>query len=249
MPDAHLNYRIEGSGPALLMVHGFGISFNIWAYLLPLLSSHFTLLLVELPGIGSSPAPEAGRSYLEAAADGIEYVRRAAGIERWDVLGYSSGSRAAEAYVQKYPQSVGSAVFLCPAYARSIKTSALRVSLWLDQVYPRWGDWVLRDWRLKFVISLFGFNLKRDAHADEWYAEISRLPVSVLKETIRSLPDFGARPFAVPVPASFIWGDVDIVPDRPKRMNGRDALIHANHAAPVLNPQAVAQAVLEALQE
>jgi len=249
MRDALLNYRTEGSGPALLMVHGFGISFNIWQYLLPLLGSHFTLLLVELPGIGTSPTPEAGRSYLEAAADGIENVRRAAGIEKWDVLGYSSGSRAAEAYVQKYPQSVGHAIFLCPAYARSFKTSALRLSLWLDQVNPGWGDWVLRDWRLKFVISLFGFNLQRDPRANEWYAEISRLPVAILKETIRSLPDHGARPFAVPVPASFIWGDVDIVPDRPRRMQGRDALIHANHAAPVLNPQAVARAVLAALQK
>jgi hypothetical protein len=31
-------------------------------------------------------------------------------------------------------------------------------------------------------------------------------------------------------------------------MNGRDRLIHANHAAPVLSPDAVAQAVLAALQ-
>ena len=45
----------------LLLVHGFGISFNIWKELLPLLCPYFTLVMVELPGIGESPMPRPGR--------------------------------------------------------------------------------------------------------------------------------------------------------------------------------------------
>ncbi|MEZ4836317.1 MAG: alpha/beta fold hydrolase [Caldilineaceae bacterium] len=50
-----LSYRIVGEGPPLLLLHGFGISYNIWQALVPLLHSHFQLILVELPGIGASP--------------------------------------------------------------------------------------------------------------------------------------------------------------------------------------------------
>lgn len=244
-----LNYRSEGSGPALLLVHGFGISFDIWQNLLPLLSPHFTLVMVELPGIGGSPMPEAGRAYLDAAADGIEMARLAARIDQWDVLGYSSGSRAAEAYIRKYPQGVRRAVFLCPLRVGPVKAFALRLCLGLDRIVPEFGNHVLRGASLRFLISLLGFNLRRDPHADEWYARISGAPLEALKETIRSLPAFGSRPFEVPVSAVFIWGDVDLVPRRPRRPQGGDRVIHANHAAPVLSAAQVAAAILDAFQE
>jgi pimeloyl-ACP methyl ester carboxylesterase len=248
MRELALNYRSEGSGPALLLVHGFGISFKIWQNLLPLLSPHFTLVMVELPGIGGSAIPEPGRAYLEAVADGIEAVRLSAGLSRWDVLGYSSGSRAAEAYIRKYPQGVGRALFLCPLHVGAGKALALRACLGLDRRLPGFGDRVLRGANLRFLISLLGFNLRRDPHAEEWYVEISRAPLPVLKETIRSLPDFAGRPFEVPVSAAFIWGDVDLVPRRPRHPDGWNRFIHATHAAPVLNAAEVAEAIRAVLE-
>ena len=91
-----LNYRIVGNGPPLLLVHGFGISFNIWNSIAPFLSPHFTLIMIELPGIGNSPIPEKGKSYRDQAADGIETIRNLLGIEQWKVLSYSSSTRVAE---------------------------------------------------------------------------------------------------------------------------------------------------------
>jgi pimeloyl-ACP methyl ester carboxylesterase len=246
MSDATLNYRAEGQGPTLLLVHGFGISFTIWRNLLPFLTPHFTLIMLELPGIGASPMPPPGRDFLDAAADAIETVRQAAGVESWEVLGYSTGSRAAEAYVRKYPECVRRAHFLCPVHVGPLQAGALKICVRLDRTHPRFGSWILRGRSLRFLVSLLGFNLRPDPHADEWYAEISSRPMEVLKGTIRSLPGCGARPLDVPVPASFIWGDVDLIPRRPRRMGANDNLIHANHAAPVLNPGAVASAILAA---
>ena len=87
MNDLTLNYRVEGSGPPLLLVHGFGISFNIWRDLLPRLCPHFTLVMVELPGIGASPMIRDDDDYLNASVRAVERLRLALGFDSWDVLG------------------------------------------------------------------------------------------------------------------------------------------------------------------
>lgn len=244
-----LNYRIEGKGPPLLLVHGFGISFNIWRDMLPFLRPHLTAVMVELPGIGASPLPAPGEAYLRAAIDALEGVRLALGFEKWNVLGYSTGSRFAEAYVQAYGRHVGRAIFLCPLIMDARKTFGLRFGLWVDRFFPAVGNWILSGRRLKYLIALFGFNLHPDPHAAEWYAIISARPVQVLKETLKVAARTARGPFSTSMPCSFIWGDADIVPLTPRRPEPHDDFVHANHAAPVLAAEAVAKSVLAALQD
>ena len=243
-----LNYRVEGNGTPLLLVHGFGISFNIWKNLAPLLRKHHTLVMAELPGIGESPMPAAGQTYLQAAIEGIEQVRLAVGFEKWDVLGYSTGSRIAEAYVQRYAPHVGCAIFLCPARVEVIKLLSLKIGFWIDGFLPATGDWILSGWRLKFLITWFGFNLRPEPLADEWYAEIGAAPVCVLKETLKMVISVGTKPFSVPVPCIFIWGDADIVPATPRKAGAEDYFVHARHDAPLAAAGEVVQVILSILK-
>ena len=124
-----LNYKIEGDGPSLLLCHGFGISFNIWKELGPLLGKHFKLISVELPGIGRSPHPSSGQGYLDFAIKELESLRESLDIPLWSVLGYSSGSRVAEAYLQAHGDRVERGIFLCPAYVANSKAHGLRIAI------------------------------------------------------------------------------------------------------------------------
>jgi pimeloyl-ACP methyl ester carboxylesterase len=246
-----LNYRIDGDGPPLLLIHGFGISFDIWDQLTPLLRDHFTLVTVELPGIGLSPLPPPSRPYLAAAVDALDSLRVSLAIPRWSVVGYSSGSRVAEAYVQSHTQRVERITFLAPAYATIDKSSGLRIASTLDKHFPRLGNWILSDERLRFLIHLLGFNLQPNPAVDAWYAEISSQPLEVLKATLRSLPDFGARPFAIPaqIPALFLWGREDIITKTPRKPSSRDVIIHATHAMPQTKAREVGEILLSFLKE
>lgn len=242
-----LNYQVDGNGPPLLLVHGFGISFHIWAELLPHLRSYFTLVMVELPGIGKSPMTPPGESYLRCSAEALEDVRRILGFETWDVFGYSTGSRVVEAYVQSHAAHVNRVILLCPLRMDFLKAWNLRFALWIDHLWPAFGDWMLRGGRLRFLISLFGFSLRPDSHAEAWHAEMSAVPADVLKETLRLAAATGMKPFQLPLPFSAIWGDYDYVTIRPRRPGPNAYMLHTNHAAPITAPAEVARTTLSIL--
>lgn len=200
--------------------------------------------MVELPGIGCSPL--SGRPYLEEAVDGLERVRSLLGIERWNVLSYSSGTRVVEKYIQLYPMRVDRAVFLCPAQVSATKAFGLNAIIRLDQRIPQVGNWILSGLRLKFLIDFLGFNFKKNHLSSAWFSEISSQPVRVLKETLRSLPGSGGRPFDIPaeIPALFIWGRADMITGVPRGQSLQYCIIHASHSAPQTDPQQVCHVVL-----
>ena len=241
-----LNYRIDGDGPPLLLLHGFGISFNIWTELAPRLCGHFKLVTVELPGIGLSPVPPLSGPYLAAAVDALDSLRDSLAIPRWSVIGYSSGSRVAEAYLQTHAERVERAVFLCPAQVNTHRARGLQLAARMDARFPRAGNWVLSGWRLRFLIQLLGFNLRADKRVPAWFAEITSQPVDVLKATLRSLPEGGARPFDLPegIPSLFIWGREDLITATPRKPSARDALIHATHSMPQTSTREAAEIIL-----
>ena len=55
MPAIEVDYAIEGTGPALYMVHGIGSRKVTWQGLIPHLRAHFTCVSFDLRGHGSSP--------------------------------------------------------------------------------------------------------------------------------------------------------------------------------------------------
>ncbi len=247
MSDLKLNYRVDGDGEPLLLVHGFGISFNIWKNLIPLLRPHFTLVMIEAPGIGGSPFEKNGRSYLAASVEAIECLRTKLGFDSWNVLGYSTGSRIAEAYGGAYVSRVRGLIFLCPLVLPRFTNLNLRISLWVDKFIPAYGDFILTGWRLKFLILLLGFSLKQNPLAGEWFDEISQNPRNVLKETLRMVAPFGTRPFDVPKSALHIWGRDDFVTQKPRKPGPHDFFIYANHAAPMLAADEVSELIIKLL--
>lgn len=82
-----------GTGEPLVLVHGIGSRRQVWAPLLPLLTPHREVVVLDLPGFGDSPAPgaEGGRSDVAAHADAVEGVIAALGLERPHVAGNSLG--------------------------------------------------------------------------------------------------------------------------------------------------------------
>jgi pimeloyl-ACP methyl ester carboxylesterase len=243
-----LSYRIEGYGSPLLLIHGWGVTYATWDNLAPLLTPYFQLIMIELPGIGGSPQVKPGKPYYQACAEEIEEVRLALGIEKWSLLAYSSGTRAAEAYVQRYPAAVQSAIFLCPIYLVEIWTLFLHLLDNTQNLTIR--HWILSHWRLYSLILALGFNGRPHTYTRTWKHEIELQSLDILIRTLCEIPGKGRTPFELPeVPTLFIWGGRDPLTARPRHLRPNDIVIPANHSAPMLAANNVAEVVVPFLRD
>jgi 2-succinyl-6-hydroxy-2,4-cyclohexadiene-1-carboxylate synthase len=112
----HYEVRLGGSGPALLLLHGFTGRGSGWAPHLAAFRRVATTIQVDLLGHGNSDAPaDPARHAVERQAAGLaEILRRVAG-GRADVLGYSFGARVALALAIGNPTAVRRLVLESPS--------------------------------------------------------------------------------------------------------------------------------------
>jgi pimeloyl-ACP methyl ester carboxylesterase len=84
-------YWVAGSGPPLVLIHGFlGFSFS-WRFNMEALSRHFSVYAMDLPGCGFSERPQVNESSLPGDAEGVLRFMEELGIENADIVGSSRG--------------------------------------------------------------------------------------------------------------------------------------------------------------
>ena len=92
----NLHVEVAGSGPPVVLVHGFTGTGNSWRSLVEVLGPDFTTIAVDLVGHGRSASPEAlDRYQMARAVDDLAALLRALGHARAAWLGYSLGGRTA----------------------------------------------------------------------------------------------------------------------------------------------------------
>ncbi len=91
-----MHVLVEGSGPALLLLHGFTGSAETWRPFLPALARRHRVIVPDLIGHGRTAAPDDAARYRmdECVADLLALLDRL-GVEDFAVLGYSMGGRVA----------------------------------------------------------------------------------------------------------------------------------------------------------
>lgn len=91
-----LHARIAGSGPPLLLLHGFTGSSRSWDHLVEMLAPHASTVAVDLPGHGLTTTPNDPACYrLDWLADAVAHLLHDLQFGSCALLGYSMGGRAA----------------------------------------------------------------------------------------------------------------------------------------------------------
>lgn len=111
-----ITYRIGGSGPALLLLHGHPQTHVLWHRVAPILAKEFTVVAADLRGYGDSGKPEPGENSIayskrEMARDQTELMREL-GFERFKVLAHDRGARVAHRLGMDHADRVERMVFL-----------------------------------------------------------------------------------------------------------------------------------------
>jgi pimeloyl-ACP methyl ester carboxylesterase len=179
-----LYVRIGGQGPAVVILHGFGDTGDMWAPLAAVLAKDHTVIVPDLRGMGLSAHPDEGYTKKNQAAD-IAGLMDALQAPKADLVTHDIGNMVGYALAAQYPA---------------------RISRWvvIDAPLPGIGDWdnIVRS-PLLWHFNFRGPDMERlvqgreRIYLDRFYNELSADPKKIDEQTRQHYAGLYARPHAM----------------------------------------------------
>jgi haloacetate dehalogenase len=108
--DSSIHARIGGTGPPLLLLHGFPETHLMWRDVAARLAKDFTIICADLRGQGDSGCPESDKQHSpyskRAMAGELVEAMGQLGFERFAVAGHDRGGRVAYRMALDHPASI-----------------------------------------------------------------------------------------------------------------------------------------------
>jgi pimeloyl-ACP methyl ester carboxylesterase len=98
-------FRIAGSGPAIVLIHGLGANSSAWNAVQARLAHRFTVIAPDLLGHGESDKPR-NDSSIAAYANGLRDLVSVLNIDHATVVGHSLGGGIAMQFTYQFPEFV-----------------------------------------------------------------------------------------------------------------------------------------------
>jgi len=153
-PPIDLACRIEGSGPAVLLLHGIGGSHTIWNDVFPGLAKEFMVLAPDLRGHGRSPCPPGSQlSFGEMMGDVLRLLDEK-GIPSAHLVGLSGGALLALRIALDRPGRSRSLVMVSGSAYTDAHTRA---------VAERWSETYSKE-----GLDRFALRLLKDLYYPDW---------------------------------------------------------------------------------
>jgi haloacetate dehalogenase len=110
LDDVEINGVMGGSGPPLLLLHGYPQSHVIWHRVAPALAEKFTVVATDLRGYGESSKPQGRADHSnytkrEMARDQVEVMRKL-GFSSFYLCGHDRGGRVSHRLAVDFPDAV-----------------------------------------------------------------------------------------------------------------------------------------------
>ena len=104
--DLELAHRELGSGPPVLLLHGWPTSSFLWRDVMPAIARRNRVLALDLPGFGGSDKPLETRYDFEFFTRAIDGFLAAAGVDRVAIAGHDLGGPIAVRWALDNPERV-----------------------------------------------------------------------------------------------------------------------------------------------
>lgn len=122
-----IHYVMGGSGPPILLIHGWPETWYEWRKVMPLLAKQFTVVAADLRGFGDSTSAPTGYDKKTLATD-MHALMRSLQFPKAVVVGHDWGGPVAYAYAAQYREAVDKLVMI----------EGLPFGPWMPTLEPYW---------------------------------------------------------------------------------------------------------------
>ena len=113
-----MNYRIDGDGPPVTLIHGVGSYLESWDGVIAAIGGGYRFLRYDLRGHGESPKPP-GPYSLDDFVDDLAELLDEQGIESTHLAGFSLGGLIAQAFALAHPDRLHSLTLISTVAGRT----------------------------------------------------------------------------------------------------------------------------------
>jgi pimeloyl-ACP methyl ester carboxylesterase len=170
-PGRWLRVARLGSGPPLVLLHGYPENLQIWSALAPFLAERFEVIAFDWPGLGYSDGWPGGATPQHLAERLLRLVERW-GLERITLVGFDMGGQPALAFAALYPAKVERLVVMNSLVFGAARTSweirllrRFAINRLLLRHFPR-----LIFWRAEHTFLPWGKRIPKALRMDFWNA-------------------------------------------------------------------------------
>ena len=202
------NYKIAGSGPAILVLHGWGGSSDSWTAVQKILAEKgYKVICPDLPGFGKSVTPPKAwgiTDYMKWVVSFVNFLE----LEKFFLIAHSFGGRIAVKFAANYPEMLRGLILCDSAGIKPKPGLKTRIIFLIARIgnalfFPR------RLARFKNAARNFFYLFLR--HYD--YVRAGRIMKEIIKKVLEedSLPDLSK----IRTRTLMVWGERDrMVPVR-----------------------------------
>ena len=246
----NIAYDRRGTGPTLVLIHGYPLDHTIWNDVAPLLETDFDLLIPDLRGFGESDVMEADDSMIGFASD-IAGLLTHLKIRNAFLAGHSMGGYVALAFAREYEDRVAG---LALVSSQVLPDPA-------DRKEARYAtaEQVLKE-GVGSVVESMAPKLSADARIQEFARGlIARQRPLGIYSALRAMAERLDSSDLLPTftfPVVMIHGEADALIPAERAREGKLAIPHAHlevipgagHLPMMENPQATADGLKKLLQ-
>lgn len=256
-----LAYVDRGTGPAILLVHGFPLDHTMWAAQIESLARRYRVIAPDLRGFGRSPLgaidPSQGVSMEQYADDLAELLDALQIAEPIVLVGLSMGGYIAWQFVRKYPERLRALAQL-DTRAAADTADARAGRLKMAEHVAEWGTTRVAGMMGPRLLSQRAFQQRPEivAAVRRVVECTSAAAIAAAQRGMAARPDVTDLLPSIRVPTLVIVGDEDVI-SPPEEMRAIAAGIpgaefvvipESGHMTTMEQPEAVNEALLRFLE-
>ncbi|MEW4490583.1 alpha/beta fold hydrolase [Thalassoglobus sp. JC818] len=252
-----VNILDQGTGPAILFVHGFPLDHSMWKHQIEALSDQFRVIAPDLRGFGTSESDDDQTTMRQFADDLAAIIRATDGVSKVTLCGLSMGGYIAWEFLQNHPELIERLV-LCDTKAAADSAEARQTRFENADRVLNEGPAFLAEGMMEKLFSKSSLSNKSGIVEETKQVILNSSPqaIAAALRGMAQRSDMTSTLAGIELPTLIIVGEEDSITTKDEMETISQSIPNAafcavpdaGHMAPLEQPETVTNAIREFLK-